>query len=189
MDIKVFDNFLEEDVFQEIESHIKKIKYWEVTYRLNPGADREEQFQFLHTIIEEGHVLYPEEIPLVRSIMKPLYRSGASPNVHRVRINMFIRISDDPVEMGYHEDWTVEDNPGIYSLLLYNEDSDGATQFKDGEKILSKRNRAILFDGMKTHQTVQQTSCLFRYNININFSDDGTQRLVEFPKLHKRESP
>ena len=60
MDIKVFDNFLDEDVFQEIESHIKKIKYWEVTYRLNPG-DREEQFQFLHTIIEEGDVLYPEE--------------------------------------------------------------------------------------------------------------------------------
>ena len=64
---------------------------------------------------------------------------------------MFIRTSDYPVEMGYH--WTVEDNPGIYSLLLYNEDSDGATQFKDGEKILSKRNSAILFDGMKTHQT------------------------------------
>ena len=55
---------------------------------------------------------------------------------------MFIRTSDDPVEMGYHEDWTAEDNPGIYSLLLYNEDSDGATQFKDGEKILSKRNRS-----------------------------------------------
>ena len=60
MDIKVFDNFLDEDTFQEIESSIKKIKYWEVTYRLNPGVDREEQFQFLHTIIEEGDVLYPE---------------------------------------------------------------------------------------------------------------------------------
>ena len=40
MDIKVFDNFLDEDTFQEIESSIKKIKYWEVTYRLNPGVKR-----------------------------------------------------------------------------------------------------------------------------------------------------
>ena len=177
MNCKVIDNYLEEDIFQSVETYIKDIIQWEVAYKLNDAADKEEQFQFFRRIIEQDEIRHPEDMFIVEQVLKPLFHGDAEVCVRRARVNMFVRTSSSPVEMGYHEDW---DTPGVYSLLLYNEDSDGATQFKDGEKILSKRNRAILFDGTIPHQTVQQTSCLFRYNININFSIDGTQRLVEF---------
>ena len=182
MNCKVFDNYLEEDVFQKVESYIKNITDWEVLYFANRASHNEEQFQFLHTLIEKNDIRYPKETPIIKSLLKPLFHRGADVNVIRARVNMFIRTSSSPLEMGLHEDW---DSPGPYSLLLYNEDSDGATQFKNGEKILSKRNRAILFDATIPHQTIRQTTCLFRYNININFSINGTQRLVEFNQLHE----
>ena len=70
--------------------------------------------------------------------------------------------------MGYHEDM---DDENIFTLLLYLEDSNGGTQFKDnGRKIKSKRNRAIIFPARVEHQTVMQTNTLFRMNININFA-------------------
>ena len=70
--------------------------------------------------------------------------------------------------MGYHVD-TPHDE-GLLSLLLYLEDSDGGTQFKDNGRIIrSKQNRAIVFPAYQLHQTVMQTNTLYRTNININF--------------------
>ena len=70
--------------------------------------------------------------------------------------------------MGYHRD--IEDSEEVMTLLLYLEDSDGGTQFKEtGEKVLSKRNRAVVFPAHLEHQTVSATNVLFRSNVNINF--------------------
>jgi hypothetical protein len=58
------------------------------------------------------------------------------------------------------------------TLLYYIEDSNGYTEFNDGQKVESKRNRAVIFDAHLIHQTVTQTDKLFRTNININYTEE-----------------
>ena len=59
MNCKVIDNYLEEDIFQSVETYIKDIIQWEVAYKLNDAADKEEQFQFFRRIIEQDEIRYP----------------------------------------------------------------------------------------------------------------------------------
>ena len=67
------------------------------------------------------------------------------------------------------------------SLLLYLEDSNGKTDFKnvqifDGIKIKavdSFANRALIFPSTCEHQTLTQTDVTFRTNINMNFKFDN----------------
>ena len=98
---------------------------------------------------------------------------GAPLKVWRSRTNIFIKTKTFPFSlfdrgMGYHRD--VEDSPHMHTLLLYLEDSDGGTQFKDNGRIIrSKRNRAVIFPAHKMHQTIMQTNSLYRTNVNINF--------------------
>ena len=50
------------------------------------------------------------------------------------------------------------------------EDSNGATEFKrTGERVVSERNKAMIFPSNEWHQTVSQTNDLYRMNVNMNF--------------------
>ena len=56
-------------------------------------------------------------------------------------------------------------------IALYSiNDNNGYTLFTDtGEKVYSKRNRIIFFDGDITHQSAVQTDTNVRLNINFNY--------------------
>jgi len=53
----------------------------------------------------------------------------------------------------------------LYSVNTNN----GYTLFKDGKKVLSLANQAVVFDGKMSHSSVAQTDESIRVNININF--------------------
>ena len=53
----------------------------------------------------------------------------------------------------------------LYSINTNN----GFTLFENGDKVLSKENRAIIFDGKIKHKSVSQTDKKVRINININY--------------------
>ena len=124
-------------------------------------------------MIEHGKEEFPNASYLSSIVMDPYLNSSIRKvQVLRSRANCFIRNKSFPFSlfgrgMGYHHDVNHDD---IFTLLLYLEDSNGGTQFEDnGRKIMSKRNRAIIFPARIQHQTVMQTNTLFRMNININF--------------------
>ena len=157
--IDVIDNFLNENNFDEIFNIVSSNNFpWYTVDRLNENADNDNDFQLIHTIIHEGRPNsdFTNIIDIACSPMPNI-------NIYRARINLFTKTHISK-NYGFHKDM---DN--AKTLLLYLENSNGYTEFKDGKKIKSKKNRAVLFNSDYLHQTVSQTDVKFRRNININF--------------------
>ncbi len=175
--IVLYENYLPEDDFWDVYGHMADEigTKWEWSRLLNPSATEKWQFQFGHQHINLGRVCNEGGEIITEKVLKPYIQDcgleGAK--VGRSRTNLFIKTKSFPFSffnrgMGYHVD-TPHDE-GLLSLLLYLEDSDGGTQFKDNGRIIrSKQNRAIVFPAYQLHQTVMQTNTLYRTNININF--------------------
>ena len=170
--MEIIDNYLKESEFENIYQRVHD-QCWILGRKINDNAKSEEDFQFVHYYINEGNTTYENagEIPL--SVITPYARSNniIDGGITRARSNLFVRTSPVARGMGYHRD--IEDSEEFMTLLLYLEDSDGETQFKEtGEKVLSKRKRAVVFPSHVEHQTVSATNVLFRSNVNINFIEN-----------------
>ena len=178
-DIIVVDDYLPETAFKNVNSHINDFSYprWQLQKTLVQDAKWEKQFQFMFRMVEYKREEFVDAAYLPRIVMSAYDKqmkqdSNLQVVVHRARANCFVRHSTFPRSMftrhmGWHSDMN---DDRVSTLLLYLEDSNGGTQFKDnGRKVMSKRNRAIIFPSKIEHQTVMQTNTLFRMNININF--------------------
>ena len=167
--MEIIDNYLPEsdleNIYQRVHNH-----FWMLVKELNKNAKVEDDFQFIHYYIDECKSSYQNAVDIPSRVMTPYAHSNNIEEILfvRARSNLFVRTSPVARGMGYHRD--IEDSEEVMTLLLYLEDSDGGTQFKEtGEKVLSKRNRAVVFPAHVEHQTVSATSVLFRSNVNINF--------------------
>ena len=157
MEIK--DNFLDKDIFDDVFKTITSNGFpWYTEDNVNP-ASKDDDFQFLHTLIENGEV-NSDYIDIVNKVCSPLDKV----KVTRARVNLFTK-TEKQKGLGFHID-----SPNSKTLLLYLENSNGYTEFKNGEKIESVSNRAVIFNSEDLHQTVNQTDVNFRRNININFN-------------------
>jgi len=167
--MEIIDSYLEESEFENIYQRVHD-QGWILLKAVNNNAKSEEDFQFIHYYINEGNATYENAGEIPSRVMSPYAQRNNIPELlfFRARSNLFVRTSPVAREMGYHRD--IEDSEEVMTLLLYLEDSDGGTQFKEtGEKVLSKRNRAVVFPAHLDHQTVSATNVLFRSNVNINF--------------------
>jgi hypothetical protein len=82
----------------------------------------------------------------------------------RAKINFYTRTETLQV----HE-WHIDlDFPHITGLLYFN-NNDGYTEFKDGTKIESIANRFVAFDGLLFHRSTNCTNQKARFNMNINY--------------------
>ena len=172
---KIIDDFLSEDTFKELESKILNDKFpWVHAEKANIMSDDEHSFQFMHHLVHKRNLIYPEAKDIVDPIMnKYIETTGKTVQVTRGKVNLFIR-TKPALEMGWHSD--IDDRNDNYTIILYLETSDGYTAFSrhsndgsTGRRIESIRNRAAIFPASKVHQTVTQTNCLYRRNINLNF--------------------
>ena len=161
---KIIDNYLDTGEFNKIKHHVESYNSfdWYLSPKANELSDDPRSFQFMHNMIWEGKPNYSEVNEYVKILLRPLNKKL---RVHRCKVNLFIK-QDEPISMGFHTDY-YDDN--INTLLIYLEDSNGYTEFDDGDIAESKRNRAIFFRSDKWHQTITSTDTLFRRNININY--------------------
>jgi len=163
--IEVIDNFLDENLAEYI---VRKVDNTHFPWYLIKNVNKEStpnDYQFMHTIVDYGnensHYLRIIE-PLLTNLKKPV-------KIVRARVNLFCKTETNR-GLGFHQD--IMDDEEHKTLLYYLEDSNGYTEFNDGQKIESKRNRAVIFDAHVIHQTVTQTDKLFRTNININYTEE-----------------
>ncbi|KZR67734.1 hypothetical protein [Prochlorococcus sp. MIT 1303] len=169
--IETIHNYLADDILEGIVRRMDKLP-WQIGRTMNPNSTSENHFAFIqdysHKIFKETYLKdFPAKFN--RALMTPYVKKHncKSISVIRSRINMYIRTVGREDMCGYHQDYP---NPGIKTLLLYLEDSDGCTEFKvSGDRIVSERNKAIIFDSNIEHQTISQTNTLFRHNVNVNF--------------------
>ena len=171
---KIIDNFLDEDKINQINYLIKSSDFhWNLTSSLN-GNSNDGDWQGYHLIVEEGRIISPNSMFMVDILVECLQKIySKSINVSRFRINLFGR-GQESRGLGYHKDMFTDN---YLSLLLYLEDSNGKTDFKnvqmfDGIKMKSVdsfANRVLIFPSTCEHQTLTQTDITFRMNINMNF--------------------
>ena len=166
--IKVIDNYLPEDKFKEITKAIHSDNFnWILTNNVNYNC-KENDFFFLHMFVEFGEETYKNSLYFPTEIMRP-YGKNKKIGITRAKANLFVKTNESHNKLGYHKD--IEDQNDFYTLILYLEDTNGYTEFEDKSMVLSKRNRALIFNANEKHQTVTQTNTLFRTNININFKE------------------
>lgn len=168
---KVMDNYLSEAEFNYVYDTIHNMDFnWCLWKKANNNSSKENQFQFAHSFVNYKKECYSTSSKLPILIMKRIAKEEKKQLIiSKAKANLFLK-KDNHIELGLHKD--IEDDTFLKTLILYLEDSNGYTEFENGEKINSVKNRALLFDAHIPHQTVTQTDTMFRTNVNINFYYD-----------------
>jgi len=170
--IKIIDNYLNEKDFNFVHSTLNDEQFlWEWRKVANHNSKNYgEDFQFMHFFIEYGKTFYINASQLPITIVQRYAKDENKKfRISRAKANLFIKTSEQPKQLGYHKDIT--DSEKFLTVILYLETSNGYTEFKDGTRIDSIKNRAVIFPAHIEHQTVTQTDTLFRTNINVNIEE------------------
>jgi|TARA_R110002167_G_scaffold128557_3_gene310881 hypothetical protein len=158
--MKIYKNYLPEPLFKQIQSITTSNTF---PYFYNPyTANEKDKSSFLFT-----HLLFGEKKPLsnfLATLVYPLMAKIKYTELLRAKINLYTKTPAEIVT-GFHTDSDKEHKVLLYSINTNN----GYTLFKDGKKISSVANQAIVFDGKMSHSSVAQTDESIRVNININF--------------------
>tara|TARA_B100000085_G_C18233693_1_gene387000 strand:- start:11 stop:553 length:543 start_codon:yes stop_codon:yes gene_type:complete len=172
----IVDDFLDIDKFNHINSVVNNPQNfnWSIWSKANKDS-KEGDWHAAHMIINLGEIISPTYKYIADYLVESLHKIyKKNIGITKLRVNLFVR-KDNSDGLGYHKD--IKDSDDWTSLLLYLEDSNGKTEFKNvqnhnGMKIKSVEsiaNRALIFPAHYEHQTVMQTDILFRKNINMNF--------------------
>ena len=170
----IIDDFLSES---DMDNFYETFTYggfpWTLITNVNENAG-EDDFQFAHKYIDNGEEVYVTAIEALRPIFRELYHAKymtKDTEVYRAKTNLFIK-TDTRRGLGFHHDITnLGDN--YKTIIYYVNNNNGGTRFEDDTFVESVRNRALLFSGKISHETVTQTDTNFRFNININYNSEG----------------
>lgn len=164
----IIDNYLSETEFSYVYNTIHNIDFnWCLWKKANYNSNEDNHFQFAHSFVNYKKECYKTSSKLPILIMKRIAKKEKKQLIiSKAKANLFLK-NNNHVKLGFHKD--IEDDTFLKTLILYLEDSNGYTEFENGEKIMSVKNRALIFNAHSIHQTVTQTDTMFRTNVNINF--------------------
>ena len=130
--------------------------YWRDSILLEGDDD----YQLLHWLYKDGAPRsdhFDNIVPILDKL-----KIGA---LCKIKANLNPR-TEEIKEHGYHRD---QDWKGVKTCVYYVNDNNGYTLFEDGQKVHSKGNRAVIFDGMTSHAGSTCTDEKRRIVININY--------------------
>ena len=176
MSITIIDDFIPEDMFQDMMESIPKHIPWEYEdFSVNEDDDVPQLVHVFYNEYRPQSEFFDDILPVIHSI-KDLY------SIVRVKVNGTLKgctLKEKP----YHID--VEDNdtnpkqsfpaPSLKICILMLNDNNGYTQIKDkstGMKRLfkSKANRALFFPNTYEHMGTNCTDQNLRMTLNIVYA-------------------
>jgi len=161
MNHQVFDDFLPEADFHVLRDFLLE----SAIFRTMPYTYQLRQQSLDDYSLQANLLLFP-------SLIQPLLTALKAQQVLVCRANVIMR-RDENVVGGFHQDF--ENRPDITTSVLYINDCNGGTAFKDGGFVQSKANRAVIFN-TEDHAGVWQTDTSFRYVVNTNFLQEESFR-------------
>ena len=164
--MEVKDNFLEDIHLAELDKIAPDNVAWFLQKEQVTGAD-------------DGcwlrHLIYDENIPQsvlyapVSKIFKDYLKYIA---LCRISVNLLFR-QKTPSISAFHTDFqddnSILDEKKITTAIFYLNTNNGATEFKDGDRIDCVRNRLIIFPTTTPHRAIGQTDVSQRIVFNFNF--------------------
>ena len=171
--MKVFDDFLAQEDFNEIEKLVMGANFaWHyndlIVYDKDRIGPEEYNFQFTHSFymsdLEVGYQsISSQHFPVLFPILQKLPIKA----LWRVKCNMIPR-QDRYVVHGYHIDVPSKEFKSTTSIFYVNTNN-GHTVFTDGTKVENVANRLVSFDAQKLHSGSTCTDSKCRVTININY--------------------
>ena len=150
--MKCIDNFIEDPEVEKllVEKFTGSYFPWFYSSYVAYGGEKNSSFYFVHNFYKDGKQL-SDLFDLLHHLL-------------HIRANCYTK-----TEKPFTHDWHVDrEEPHKVALFSLNTNN-GFTEFKDtGEKVQSKKNRILLFDG-ELHRSTTQTDTDLRINININY--------------------
>jgi len=156
--IQIIDNFLPKNKFKELKnlffdtSNVFPWFFCDYTAHEKDKSD----FYFYHFLFKDQNITSPFFNKIVPIL--------TNKKIYRAKCNLYTK-KNKKIFTNYHVDLNFPHKVLLYSINTNN----GFTLFENGDKVLSKKNRAIIFDGKIKHKSVSQTDEIVRINININY--------------------
>ena len=168
MNYKVYDNFLPYDQFDYIAKTVVRNDFiWNFNKSVAFLEDGEDpNWYFTHCFYDNGMPQCSFFNELFEFVQTPLKQKADVDikAVLRIKSNLYPR-TEKVVRHQLHSDYGFFN----HSCLLGINDCDGYTIFENGDKIESKANRMLVFDGQLQHCSTTCTDQKVRLNINCNF--------------------
>ena len=154
----VLDGFLNPGTFLEMVRHIKDVNFpW--CYPNSPG-EPEQYCSILYFDHQFNRSISPQLMHIMRSVTTQLNAIS----ILKIKVNATPRNAPEQI---WHTDWQI--STPSKTCVLYLNDCDGYTEFRDGQRVVSKENTAVIFDTNLEHRGVPQTDLDRRLVLNITY--------------------
>ena len=162
--VLVRDNFLAKGDWTQLDNLVHNNMPWYLQKEQVIDADDGRWF---------SHIIYDEDVPksdLYNPVIKIFKDYLKYVTLCRVNINLLLR-QETPSVSDFHTDceWDFEDEEKITTAIFYLNTNNGATEFEDGNRIDSVKNRLIVFPANASHRAIGQTDAPKRIVFNFNF--------------------
>ena len=159
--MNIYKKFLPQDVFIKLKDTMMGDCFpWYFNDFINYTGEKGDYFQFTYTFIRKGEYTCWGE---GKDIMIPVLKNIKHKKMNRVKSNLLTR-TDKIFQHAFHTD---QDN-GTTGILYLN-NCNGYTIFKNGKKVMSEENKYIEFDSTLDHTGSSCTDEMRRVVINFNY--------------------
>lgn len=172
--VKVYDNFIDKPVFEEMRKQVMNINWrygGKVANDFDDGPNCEEKYDW-----QMVHMFYkhPFEMSDQFHIINPIVQKINPIIMYRAKLNLN-PCTDKIVEHGYHQDYQPEELGKIFtSAVYYLNTNNGYTKFEDGTTIPSVENRLITFPSTLNHTGSSCTDTKHRLVLNLVYVEGST---------------
>ena len=162
--VKIVDNILSPEEFKKLNEMLMgpEFPWYFLPDKVSKGDGN---FQFCHNFILSGKV-----VSKFITILDPFIKKLNMKKVIRIKANKTFKKSTN-IESEMHTDVKRKNDEKFKTAVFYCNTNNGSTLFESGEKVDSKENRAVIFDGKTLHCGVDCTDSLRRVVINFNYID------------------
>tara|TARA_R100001015_G_C4479369_1_gene60367 strand:+ start:86 stop:565 length:480 start_codon:yes stop_codon:yes gene_type:complete len=157
--IEIIDNFLEEDEFNKIRDVLMSDNFpWFYNDYITNKNDLSHKFYFTHTFYRQ-----PARISNWFDLWINTLQKLKCNSIIRIKANIYPKNNKEEINKP-HIDYKFKHK----GCLLYVNDNNGATYFKD-KKVIPKANRIVLFDPSIEHSSSLCTNAKRRVTVNFNY--------------------
>ena len=157
--MKIYKNFLPKELFETLKDNIMGDYF---PWYFNSGVNnlQDEHFQFTFNFIKDHKW---ECWGTWKETMIPVLRQIKYNQMRRIKANLVTK-TNEIIEHGYHTDY----DTGTTGILYIN-NCNGYTKFKNGEKVFSEENKYVEFSSNLEHTGSSCTDEKRRVVINFNY--------------------
>ena len=159
--MNIYKNFLPKDIFKTLKDTMMGNSFpWYFNSYVNREGEKKDNFQFTFTFIRNGkEECWGEWIDIMRPVLKHIKHK----KMDRVKANL-LTTTDKIIEHEFH----VDQKKGTTGIL-YLDNSNGYTKFKNGKIIKSEENKYVEFNSNLKHTGSSCTNEKRRVVINFNY--------------------